>query len=146
VRILPGPDERRAFGAVVLRTDYSDEVAWRVLREVLHAGDADLPPLLVEDTAWAGAAVDQVLIAGAGSRGPEVVFLADRVALADPEHKLLAVTLAAGRKAGGQQAFRIVPAWVPVLDDSLALGALGFEEFAEAAAQDSEGAFRGFTT
>ena len=140
MRNLPGPDERKAFGAVVLRTDYSDEAAWRALREVLHAADPDRPPLLVENTAWAGAAVGQVLTAGAGSRGLEVVFVADRAALADPEHKLLAVTI-----AGGRPAFRIVPAWVPVLDDSLAIGALGFEEFAEAAAQDSEGAFRGFT-
>ena len=145
MRILPGPDERKAFGAVVLRTDYSDEAAWRALREVLPAGDTDRPPLLVENTAWAGAAVEQVLAAGAGSRGLEVVFVADRAALADPEHKLLAVTVAGGRPAGPGRAFRIVPAWVPVLDDSLAIGALNFGEFAEAAAQDAEGAFRGFT-
>lgn len=145
VRILPGPDERKTFGAVVLRTDYSDESAWRDLREVLHAGDPDRPPLLVENPAWAGAAVGQVLAAGAGSRGLEVVFVADRVALADPEHKLLAVTIDGGGPAGPERAFRIVPAWVPLLDDSLAIGALGFGEFAEAAAQDSEGAFRGFT-
>ena len=36
MRDLPGPDERKAFGAVVLRTDYSDEAAWRALCEVLH--------------------------------------------------------------------------------------------------------------
>ncbi|WP_250005123.1 hypothetical protein [Actinoplanes sp. M2I2] len=148
MRILPGPDERKNFGAVVLRTDYSDEAAWRALREVLHAGnDSDRPPLLVENTLWAGAAVDEVLAAGDGL---DVVFLADRAALTDPEHKLLAVTVAGERGAGArargsrERAFRIVPAWVPVLDESLALGALGFAEFAEAAAQDSEGAFRGF--
>ena len=150
VRTLPERDQHTDFGAVVLRTDYSDEAAWRALRDVFHAGhDTDRPPLLVENTAWADAAVDEVLAAGTGRRDLDVVFVADRTALADPEHKVLAVTVTGERSAGARpatrRAFRIVPAWVTMLDDSLAIGALRFEDFAEAAAQDSEGAFRGFT-
>lgn len=151
MRLLPGPDERKHFGAVVVRTCYSDEAAWHVLREMLHAGnDTDRLPLLVENTVWADATVDEVLAAGDGRGGLDVVFVADRAALTDPEHKLLAVPVAGERRPGVrpetvlERVFRVVPAWVTVLDESLAIGALELEDFAEAAAQDVQGAFRGF--
>ncbi|MCM4083603.1 DUF6924 domain-containing protein [Paractinoplanes hotanensis] len=151
VRLLPGLNERKNFGAVVVRTDYSDEAAWRAFREMVRFGnDAARSPLLVDDSAWADATVDEVLAVGGGRNGLDVVFVADRAALADPEHALLVVAVAGGRRAGArpeaatERAFRIVPAWVTVLEDSLAIGAVELADYAEAAAQDSAGVFRGF--
>ncbi|MGW0436577.1 DUF6924 domain-containing protein [Micromonospora sp. NPDC003197] len=153
-------DEREELVAVVVRTDYADEDAWQAVRHDLEAGDRSglfddeddqyCPPLIVEGVGWAGATVDDVLAAADGDEHLGVVFVADRSALVDPEHKLLAVAVTSGLDAEDRatkvefgREFRIVPRWISPVNDNLALGNMGFEEYAEVARQDPEGAFRG---
>jgi hypothetical protein len=127
----------------VVRTDYSDDNAWRALRAALDIGgaeDLNWPLLVVDGVEWAGASVDEVLDAAGGDTCLDVVFIADRAALIDPEHKLLAV--ATGTDSPRQ--FRVVPSWVILLHGTLAATDVRFDVFAKAAAEDPEGAFRGF--
>lgn len=128
----------------MVRTDYSDDAAWRSLRAALKIGSADdlnWPVLLVEGADWAGATADEVLDAAGGDECLDVVFLADRTALADPEHKVLAVATGTEPSRG----FRVVPGWVVLLHGTLAATDVRWDVFARTAARDPGGAFRGFT-
>jgi hypothetical protein len=146
VRNFPGPDERKRLGALVVRTDYSDGTTWRALRTALEIGDvpaagcdSNWPLLFVEGADWAGATVDEVRDVAHADGWLSVVFVADRTALIDPEHKVLAVATRSARE------FRVVPGWVMILHGTLALTDVRFDEFATAAARDPGGVFRGFT-
>ncbi|PMR62641.1 hypothetical protein C1A38_02495 [Verrucosispora sp. ts21] len=161
---MPSSNTRDDLSAVIIRTDYSDEATWQTVRRELQAGDrsglldgedldgevAVVPPLIVEDPAWAGASVDDVL-AAIGDDDLAVVFIADAATLADPEYKLLAVAVTSGLDPQEAETilefgreFRIVPGWIEVFNSNLALGNMDFDEYAEVARATADGAFRGF--
>jgi hypothetical protein len=155
--MLPGADARKMLAAVVVRTDYSDEISWQAVRDELGVADRSEQdvrvgwPVLVDNVAWAGATVNDVLAAAEGEDHLSVVFVADRITLADPEHKLLAVAVTSGLDVDERQAavefgteFRILPGWVAEINARLSKRNMSFEMYAEVAQQDPEKAFRGF--
>ncbi|MFI6663113.1 DUF6924 domain-containing protein [Streptomyces sp. NPDC050523] len=135
--------------ALVVRTDYSDDAAWRAVVDLLDQPDVngfDVRTHVVEDRAFAGASPEDVVLSTvAGEPGLEVVFLADATTMKG-EHTLLAVstrceelddeddgdivTVELGRQ------FRLLPPSVNLMHVNLAIGNQDFWEFAYEAAQD----------
>ncbi|MFD0448434.1 DUF6924 domain-containing protein [Streptomyces indonesiensis] len=71
--------------ALVIRTDHSDDEAWRAVVDLLGQPDQngfEVRTYLVDNRAFAGASPDDVLSAAAAESGLEVVFLADTATMA----------------------------------------------------------------
>ncbi|RZU43857.1 hypothetical protein EV284_1308 [Streptomyces sp. BK022] len=138
---------RGEFDAVVIRTDYTDERAWRALA-------ATLPPHVhvVDDPSWSGATVDRVLTATRDAEDLSVVFLADTTTTHSRPPALLAVTTLTredcedaedhARLTESGPTFRTTPAGVPDIHANLSLGNLGFEEYAAWAGESPDGVYR----
>ncbi|MEU8777126.1 hypothetical protein [Streptomyces sp. NPDC048606] len=156
MRRLPTAAELDEFHVLVVRTDHGDEPSWRtVVAELTRPwGDGGHEALVhvVDDRAWAGADVDDVLRAAAANEELSVVFVADAVTMASAHHALLAVTTVPaeeyenfeeyeGIHAFGRE-FRTTPAGVHDIHANLSLGNMDFEEFAEAAHEDLEKVYR----
>ncbi|MEV7227205.1 hypothetical protein AB0M79_09300 [Polymorphospora sp. NPDC051019] len=130
----------------VVRADFDHDRAWQwIVREIGAAteegfgGDVEF----VEDRTLAG--LDGLAIAArylpaypCEYRHP-VLFVADLVAMAAPEHALLVVNLNTGVDAGP---FRTVPRQVQAIQNNLSLANMDYVDFERAAGPD--GVFRGF--
>src|SRR5258705_6949352 len=104
---LPIPPD---FHALVVRTDFTDDVAWLEVCELIELGNCEgySPTLLrVEDRAYDGATVEDLL----GNPGLSYVFLVDSRTIVDPEHSVVVVDLDPEYGQPGR-AFRTVPAEV----------------------------------
>jgi hypothetical protein len=124
----------------LIRTDFSDEPAWRelaraALAESGHGFRANL--FIVDDRAFEGASAEQ--LSQSVGEGPHhaCLFVADAIAIGHKEHPLLCVDLRSAR-----QSFRVVPSELWGVENNLAIANMDFEEFAGAVDQD--GVFRGF--
>ena len=126
--------------ALVLRTDFSDDVAWDAVRRASIAPSSDgfaATVTFVSDPAFAGVTAEQVTaLPRAGYRG--FVFLVDRVTIAHPEMPVVVVDLL--REPG--RWFRVVPAELWGVENNLSIANMDFAEFADHA--DPDGVFRGF--
>ncbi|MCO8275517.1 hypothetical protein M1L60_33530 [Actinoplanes sp. TRM 88003] len=120
----------------MVRTDLSEDAAWRSLCDAVTLGGGEWPVLFVDDAHWMGATAEEVRAAAATEGHLDVVFLADSEALTDPEHKLLAVA------GPSEPELRVVPGWVMLLHGTVAVTGMSFGEFAAVA--DPAGVFRGF--
>ncbi|MFD2419402.1 DUF6924 domain-containing protein [Amycolatopsis pigmentata] len=146
--------------ALVVRVDYSDDDAWRTVVELLNQpwnGDPEIPASnrFVNNHAYAGASPDEVL-AAVGEEGPPLlaVFVADEATMRG-EHPVLAIStltredcehdeeFAEAMEFGRE--FRLAPTAITEMTCNLALGNMGFEEFAAQAAEEPGRVFRGFT-
>ncbi|MGV9790065.1 DUF6924 domain-containing protein [Streptomyces sp. NPDC003435] len=145
-----GLGSRGDFDAVIIRTDYGDDQAWRGVRAALTRHETHLH--FVDDPAWAGATVDDVLTATRDAEDLSVVFLADHTTMHSGTQALLAVTTLTREDCPDDddyatltesgRAFRTTPAAVPDIHANLTLGNLGFEEYAAWAGEDPEGIYR----
>jgi hypothetical protein len=126
---------------LLLRTDFSDESAWVALCEAIRAPQtpdeffACVTP--VSDHAYDGATVEQ-LVARSSPDDHTFILVADRRALADPEHPVLVVD----RVHEPGRTFRVIPLEAWAVENNLSLANMDFEEFADNA--DPDGVFRGF--
>ena len=139
--------------ALIVRTDYSDDLTWQDIVAVLAAEH----PLgfrpdnhFVDDPAWAGATADEVLAAAPAENG--VVFLADAATMLAP-HPLLAVNTVTrdvceddyefSYEMSHGREFRVLPAGVADVAVNLLIANTDFPDFASAAAADPDGWYRG---
>ncbi|MFF3949266.1 DUF6924 domain-containing protein [Streptomyces sp. NPDC001902] len=157
MRPLPAMTGRDEFEALVVRTDYDDESAWQDVAAALVKpwGDEqyDAQVHVIDDPAWAGAVVDEVLEAVRAAEDLSVVFLADRTTMQAERHSLLAVTTLRREDCKDDEdyeqliefgrEFRTTPAGVHEVFANLSIANLGFEEYAAWAHDDPEGIFRG---
>ncbi|MBV9882568.1 MAG: hypothetical protein JO276_06125 [Sphingomonadaceae bacterium] len=122
----------------LIRTDFSDDAAWRALAAAAVAPSPEgfqAYVEIVEDRGFEGATPAQLAEAAGGRRG--CLIVADAVAIHDDEHPFLCLELApAGRS------FRVIPRELWGVENNLSLANMDFEEFADAA--DPDGVFRGF--
>lgn len=158
MRELPTVTRRDQFAAVVVRTDYHDGQAWQDVAAALMEpwGDRqdEAHVHFVDDPAWAGATVDEVLTAVCGDKDLAVVFLADQTTMQTGSHALLAVTTLTREDCLDDEdyeqltefgrEFRTTPAGVHDVFANLSIGNLGFEEYAGWAHDDPEGIYRSF--
>lgn len=127
--------------ALVVRTDHSDDKAWRAVVSLLDQSDDEYEVRnhLVDDRGYAGASPDEVVLsAAAADPRLEVVFLADAATMTG-DHSILAVStrpeeLEEGDEELGCQ-FRLLPTLVNTVHVNLAIGHLDFWEFAYGAAR-----------
>lgn len=153
LRAVTGRDE---FDALVVRTDYHDDQAWQDVAAALMEpwGDRQYEAHVhfIDDPAWAGAIVDEVLTAVGGDDNLAVVFLTDRTTMQAESHPLLAVTTLTREECVDDgdyeqltefgRDFRTIPAGVHDVHANLSIGNLGFEEYAAWAHDDPEGIYR----
>ncbi|MEU6311463.1 hypothetical protein [Streptomyces sp. NPDC047014] len=147
--------ERDQHAALIIRTDYSDEQAWAVVKaELIRSwGDGDGEPHhhIVDDPRWAGWTSDQILSAASADEELSVVFLADRDSMRDGPTTLLAVSVLVREECDSDEEFeedsgeiRIVPAGIHEMHANLMIANLSFSDFKEAAMEDPRGTFQGF--
>ncbi|MEV0900496.1 hypothetical protein [Actinoplanes sp. NPDC049802] len=128
VEALPPAEDLKSL---VLRTDFSDDDAWRELMELLGDEDATF----VSDPAFDGV-TPQTLIDVDADDALAYLFLADTVTMTDPGRPMLAVDL----DEGSGMTFRVAPEGYPDVSRNLVIGNLDFEEFADAV--DEDGTYR----
>jgi hypothetical protein len=134
--------------ALVVRTDHSDDEAWRAVVALLGRpdGEFEVRNHLVDDRAYAGASPDEVVrVVAIADPGLEVVFLADAATMAG-DHSLLAVSprpeeLEEGDEEVGCE-FRLIPTLVNRVHVNLAIGHLDFWEFAYHAVRTPDNVLR----
>jgi hypothetical protein len=129
----------QAKHSLLLRTDFSDDSAWASLCEAIQepVGEFRAYVTPISDPAFDGASIEDVRRLASGA-GHSFVFIADTVALTDPEHPVLVFDLA--EEPG--RTFRVIPSEAWGVENNLSIANMDFEEFAEAV--DEDGVFRGF--
>ncbi|GAB2676414.1 hypothetical protein GCM10027271_41690 [Saccharopolyspora gloriosae] len=145
------------FDALVVRVDFSDELAWGTVAELLElpygSEEFESSNQLVDDPSFTGATPDEVLAAAAGEAQPPVVFLADAATMREP-YPLLAVSTLAREEAEDDdeyesemeygREFRLVPTAVSEMHVNLTIANMDFSEFSGSAADDDQRIHRGF--
>ncbi|MFE6487302.1 DUF6924 domain-containing protein [Streptomyces sp. NPDC057757] len=152
------------FSAVVIRTDFTDEAAWRkVTAELEGASHYDCDPAetyeVVDMPELDGADAEAVLAAISAHEDLwaqlSVVFIADSVTMRADHRALLAVGTSSPEEFEGDDGyeaavefgrpFRTVPGGVHTIHANLTLANMDFEEFSQGAREDPEGVFRSFS-
>lgn len=132
----PTPD------AIVLRTDFSDDAAWRAVCEAIVApspADGFLANVtFVEDRTFEGAAPDELVAAASAGPYRSFMFVVDAVTIGGAEHAVLVIDLV--DRPG--RSFRVVPSEMWGVENNLSLANMDFEDFASAV--DAHGIHRGF--
>ena len=129
---------------LLVRTDYSDEEAWRdaVRRATTPTEDGFAAALRTVDDARYEGMVAEDAAELASHSDAAAVLLADDETVADDERSLLVVCTDAFDEAYGRT-FRVVPEELWSVENNLRLANLDFAEFADTA-DAGDGTFRGF--
>lgn len=132
-------DNPHADGTPLVRTDFSDEVAWTSLVDAAtNPSDQGFRANLnvVSDQGFDGMVGEAVARSALGTNHA-ILFVVDKMTMTHPERPVLCINVAAP-----QQVFRVIPSelWSP--ENNLSLANMDFEEFVENVGSD--GIFRGF--
>ncbi|WP_371666982.1 hypothetical protein OG985_04860 [Streptomyces sp. NBC_00289] len=134
--------------ALVVRTDHSDDEAWRAVVELVDQpdGEFEIRSHFVDDPAFIGASPDEVALSTvAADPALEVVFIADAATMRG-DHTLLAISTRPEVLDEGDEelgcTFRLLATLVNEVHVNLAIGHLDFWEYAYAAARDPEAVLR----
>ena len=133
------PDLPETDDTPLVRTDFSDEGAWRELLEAIRmpSDEGFLANLSVlDDPAFAGADM-RVLCASEAAANHAILLLADAETMAGAERSLLCVDA-----SDPDRTFRVVPAALWGVENNLSIANMDFDEFADHV--DGDGVFRGF--
>lgn len=130
--------------SLLLRTDFSDDVAWSSLCEAVQEPNEDGFKAFVaciSDPAYDGLTVEQLVdLAPKGDQCGlhTFAFIADQSTFATPERSILVVDLCddPGR------IFRVIPREMWGIENNLSIANMDYSEFADNA--DPDGVFRGF--
>src|SRR5579871_4565895 len=98
----------RTEQSLVLRTDFSDDAAWAALCAAIQEPSEDGFRAFVEcvsDPTYQGLTVERLVALAPRGGDHTFAFLADRIALTDPERPVLVVDLS--KEAG--RTFRVIP-------------------------------------
>ena len=127
--------------SLLLRTDFSDDAAWAALCDAAQAQSEEGFQARLEcisDRAYDGLTIDQLVALARTNDDLGYIFLADRVALTNPEQPILVVDLydEPGRT------FRVIPRELWGVENNLSLANMDYSDFADNV--DADGVFRGF--
>lgn len=152
--------ERNDFSAVIIRTDFTDEAAWRRVTAQLessshHHRDLRKHYVVIDSPELAHADTDTILTALSTRKDLNsrisVVFVADSATMRAAHHALLAIRTLTRKDLGDDthevvvgfgREFRTVPGAVNEIHANLQLANMNFEDFSSVAREDSEGVFR----
>jgi len=141
-------------GALLVRTDFTDDGAWDQVQEEAQREygpdgfQAYIEP--VSDPAWGGTTWETVKAAApVGEAGPSVLFIADSITFASPEHPILVVDLqdkylspAEFPEIADRTPFRCIPPALWSVENNLSIANLDWEDFA--GDTDDDGVYRGY--
>lgn len=130
--------------SLLLRTDFSDDIAWTSLCETVQEPSEDgfrAYVVCINDPAYDGLTVEQLIaLAPQGEQCGQhtFAFIADQTTFTHPEQSILVVDLfeAPGRT------FRVIPREMWSVENNLSIANMDYSEFADDA--DADGVFRGF--
>ncbi|MEO6525215.1 MAG: hypothetical protein ABIP93_01185 [Gemmatimonadaceae bacterium] len=126
--------------AVVIRTDFSDQAAWELVRKTISTPLSGLRAYVqfADDREYDGITGDR-LRAVLTNRSPrQYAIVADRMTMAHPDHPLRIIDLTTSEA----RAFRALPTHIASIENNLSIANMDFVEFADAVHDD--GIFRGF--
>ena len=124
---------------LVLRTDFSNQEAWGIVREQIQrpVGLFRASVTFVDNPDFTGLSRADLQALGYYDH-QTFAILADRITMTHPEHPVLVLFVFEDT----QVEFRAIPSEIPGIENNLSLGNMDPEEFAESA--DADGIFRGF--
>lgn len=152
------------WAPLVIRTDYTDDAAWREIVAALALAvegerEWEAAVHIVEDRRWDGVTGDEALAAAARDEELSVVFLADGVTMRSPLRPLLALNLGADDDEDLDPVYyqelidsppprevRVVPVAVHMVHGNLQLANVDFSEFVDDAAADPDRVVRDLVT
>jgi hypothetical protein len=129
-------------GALFLRTDFSDEAAWKWLKSVIEAGSDDEFGPNVEftsDRAFEGVTAGQLRARLPDDSPMSFAFIADRTAMSHPDWPILVV----GLYDDSVRTFRVIAKEIAMVQNNLSTANLDFAEIAKAV--DGDGILRAFS-
>ena len=131
--------------SLVLRTDFSDERAWKALcQAIVEPQTEDKFAARVEcisDRQYEGVTVEELLTLDHKAAYRSFLFVVDEIALSNVEHPILVIDV---NKQYGEfgRTFRVTPSEAWGVENNLSISNMDFCEFADNA--DPDGVFRGF--
>ena len=129
--------------SLVLRTDFSDEAAWRAICAAIQEPNGDFGFTanveFVSDKEFQGITAEKLPSLIPEGSAPPVAFIIDHEALSQADHPILVVDLF--EEPG--RTFRVIPSEMWSVENNLSIANMDFSEFADAAGSD--GIFRGFS-
>ena len=129
----------------VVRTDFGEQRAWEAIcAEIERPSDEGFLAQVefIEDRAFDGATLGQLLAAVPAEYPHTFMVVVDRDTVVGREHPLLVVNLYDGLGSEVGAAFRCVPSAIQGIENNLSIANMDFEEFAGAV--DGDGVFRSF--
>ena len=128
----------------MVRTDFSDERGWEAIRSRIQSPFRLFRPevMFVEDREYEAVPPEDLLRLFPEDTVHPFVAIADRTAMAAPDHALLLLSLNPYEEPRGST-FRALPSKLGGIATNLSLGNMDFGEFAESVGPD--GVFRGFS-
>lgn len=122
---------------IVLRTDFSDDLAWETICGVISKPAAEMLShvAFISDTRYQGAKVEQLISVSSSNRAFAFLFVVDTFSISHPEHPVLVLDL------DSKRSFRVVPGQLSAVESNLSVANMDFEEFVANA--DEDGIFRG---
>lgn len=133
------PDIPNTNDTPLIRTDFSDDAAWKQLIESARKPSEDgfLANLhFISERDFEGVAAEELGRSSAGTNHA-VLFVADQVTMTHPECPVICVNVFAPERM-----FRVIPSELWSAENNLSLANMDFDEFADSAAKD--GIYRGF--
>ncbi|WP_371832763.1 MULTISPECIES: DUF6924 domain-containing protein [Nocardiaceae] len=128
--------------SILVRTDFTDDAAWRALLQDAQAVHADAQAVLtpVDDREFDGWTVDMLLDLDVDSG---YLFVADARTFADPEGPILVLNTDQAEDGDPEEptSFRVIPEQLASVENNLSIANLGFIDYVESA--DADGVFRG---
>jgi hypothetical protein len=130
----------------VIRTDFSDQQAWEQVRAAIDWVTPDgfrACVTYVDDPAFAGASVEDLLRAVPGRDTHGLLLVVDETTLRSPEHPVLVVDLGSkpdpehdwpGEPAG--RSFRAVPHTIQEIENNLSIANMDWDDFADDVDED----------
>ena len=133
----------RTENALVLRTDFSNDLIWKAICEEIQTPvgifhfRANVE--FLDDAQYASITKEQLLELIPSNYDHSFIVIADQTAISHPDRPLLVVDLYEG--SGNE--FRAIPPQMQSIENNLSIANMDFEEFAEAV--DADGIFRGLS-
>ena len=126
--------------ALVLRTDFSDDEAWRSICAAIQqpVGEFRAYVDFISDPAYKDLAAETLVSLIPANSQHTFIFVVDHVTLSAPERPILVIDLFAERG----RTFRAIPSEMWGVENNLSLANMDFADFADAV--DPDGIFRGF--
>jgi tetratricopeptide (TPR) repeat protein len=126
--------------ALALRTDFSDESAWKSLCAGIQNPDNEFTANVdfISDPQFKDVMAEQLPTHLSEGYPFSFAFIIDHTALTKPDHPILVVDL----QDEPGRSFRVIVSEMGAVENNLSIANMGFNEFAEVA--DQAGIFRGF--